>query len=379
VQKDLFSDDAPPALHAYLTDQLLTYIGNKRALLGFIGQGVETVKERLGTEQLRTFDAFAGSGVVSRFLKLHSTFLHANDLERYAEVVARCYLSDPATVDRGAVEEAVDWINDEAERNPRPGFIQELYAPDDDTDIREGERVFYTTRNARFIDTARQLIDTLPADVQPYLLAPLLYEASVHANTSGVFKGFYKNSRTGKGQFGGNGRNALSRILGDIRLAPPVLHPAPCDVRVTRQDANAVAKGDATGPFDLAYLDPPYNQHPYGSNYFMLNLIADYKRPKHISRVSGIPRDWNRSPYNKRPAIADALRDLLAHLDARFVLVSYNSEGFLEDDAMRALLAAFGPVDTISTPYNAFRGSRNLAQRDTYVTEMLYLLEKAGG
>ncbi|MDR0684304.1 MAG: DNA adenine methylase [Spirochaetaceae bacterium] len=26
---------------------------------------------------------------------------------------------------------------------------------------------------------------------------------------------------------------------------------------------------------DLAYLDPPYNQHPYGSNYFMLNLILD--------------------------------------------------------------------------------------------------------
>ena len=26
-------------------------------------------------------------------------------------------------------------------------------------------------------------------------------------------------------------------------------------------------------PVDLAYFDPPYNQHPYGSNYFMLNII----------------------------------------------------------------------------------------------------------
>lgn len=372
MQQDLFSNDA----HTYLTDQLLTYIGNKRALLDFIGQGVAAVKERLGADQLRTFDAFAGSGVVARFLKLHSRSLHANDLERYAEVVARCFLSDPATVDLDAVREAVDWINDEAERNPKPGFIQELYAPNDDTHIREGERVFYTTRNARFIDTARQLIDTLPDDLQPYVLAPLLYEASVHANTSGVFKGFYKNSRTGKGQFGGNGRSALPRILGDIRLAPPVLHPAPCEVRVTRQDANAVVKDDATGPFDLAYLDPPYNQHPYGSNYFMLNLIADYERPEAISRVSGIPRDWNRSRYNKRQEIADALHDLVAHLDARFVLVSYNSEGFLSEHDLRALLETFGPVDTLRRPYNAFRGSRNLAQRDTYVTELLYLLER---
>ena len=30
---------------------------------------------------------------------------------------------------------------------------------------------------------------------------------------------------------------------------------------------------------DLAYFDPPYNQHPYGSNYFMLNLLVHYRRP----------------------------------------------------------------------------------------------------
>ena len=51
---------------------------------------------------------------------------------------------------------------------------------------------------------------------------------------------------------------------------------------------------------DLLYLDPLYNQHPYGFNYFMLNLLCDYRRPERISRVSGIPRDWNRSPYNGR-------------------------------------------------------------------------------
>ena len=32
-------------------------------------------------------------------------------------------------------------------------------------------------------------------------------------------------------------------------------------------------------PLDLVYLDPPYNQHPYGSNYFMLNLLVDYRAP----------------------------------------------------------------------------------------------------
>ncbi|WP_436404851.1 DNA adenine methylase [Campylobacter jejuni] len=42
--------------------------------------------------------------------------------------------------------------------------------------------------------------------------------------------------------------------------------------------------------FDVVYLDPPYNQHPYSSNYFMLNLIANYKKPEEISKIRHFPR-----------------------------------------------------------------------------------------
>jgi adenine-specific DNA-methyltransferase len=364
----------------YLTDQLITYIGNKRSLLGFIGRGVEKAKERLGKDRLRCFDVFSGSGVVARYLKRHSSFLHANDLERYAAVVNRCYLSNADERDDATIREAVSFVNERAaERaatSSAPGFISELYAPDDDEHIREGERVFYTTRNARFIDAARSLIGELPHDMQDYVLAPLLYEASVHANTSGVFKGFYKNSETGKGQFGGNGRDALGRILADIHLPTPVFSDSRSAYRVTQGDANEAARASEE-TYDLAYVDPPYNQHPYGSNYFMLNLIASYERPEQVSDVSGIPRDWNRSPYNKRQKIGAVFEDLIEHLEAKLVLISYNSEGFMEKDEMTSLLEGFGSVETVSTRYNAFRGSRNLNQRDLYVTEHLFLLEKS--
>jgi hypothetical protein len=49
--------------HDYLTTQILTYLGNKRALLPFIGAGVEAVKQALGKERITFFDVFAGSGV----------------------------------------------------------------------------------------------------------------------------------------------------------------------------------------------------------------------------------------------------------------------------------------------------------------------------
>ena len=64
----------------YLTRQLITYIGNKRALLGHIAGAVERVKERLGKRKLRVFDAFSGSGIVSRLFKAHAELVISNDL-----------------------------------------------------------------------------------------------------------------------------------------------------------------------------------------------------------------------------------------------------------------------------------------------------------
>ena len=43
---------------------------------------------------------------------------------------------------------------------------------------------------------------------------------------------------------------------------------------------------------------------------------------------------------------------------------------------MRALLATLGTMEEVSLRYNAFRGSRNLRQRPTHVTEHLFLVER---
>jgi adenine-specific DNA-methyltransferase len=42
----------------YLTQQLITYIGNKRALLGIIGDGILKVQKKLGKEKLKMFAEF---------------------------------------------------------------------------------------------------------------------------------------------------------------------------------------------------------------------------------------------------------------------------------------------------------------------------------
>ena len=360
---------------AYLTRQLITCLGNKRALLGPIGTAVEDVKRRLGKDRLRVFDAFTGSGVVSRFFKAHASFIVANDLEDYAVTAARCFLRNRSSVDQRLLARTVAELNERVTRESMPiGFIEELYAPRDEDRIAAEDRVFYTKQNARRLDNFRRLIDEAPTALHDLLLAPLLSKASIHANTAGVFKGFYKNRETGIGQFGGTGTDALARIRGLIVLEPAVLSRFEGDWCVVQGDANDVARD--VGPVDLVYLDPPYNQHPYGSNYFMLNLLVNYRRPERISRVAGIPADWRRSDYNVRSKALPRLRSLLEVVNAPYVLVSFNNEGFIRPAEMTEMLSTFGSVRVFEIPYHAFRGSRSFARRSIHVTEQLFLVEK---
>ncbi len=361
---------------AYLREQVITCIGNKRALLPVIGAAVERVGKRLGRKKLRILDLFSGSGIVARFFKRHADRLVANDLELYSAVANSCHLSNAATVPHARLAQALAHIGN-ALKHPRPGFFCELYAPEDDTRIRPGERVFYSRENALILDTARAAIEEVDEDLRVFLLAPLLAEASVHANTAGVFKGFYKG-RDGVGRFGGEGGHALQRIMGRIEPRLPVFSRFTCESRVVRGDAGALSARlrDEGAEFDLAYLDPPYNQHPYGSNYFMLNLLAENRRPERVSKVSGIPDDWNRSAFNRKREAREALFSLVAGLPARFILISYNSEGFVSHNEFTGFLRSLGKLELVETPYNAFRASRNLSERAMHVVEFLYLLEK---
>ena len=359
----------------YLTEQLITYIGNKRALLDFIGGAIDIVKEKTGKDRLDIFDVFSGSGVVSRFFKKYADKLIVNDIEKYVDIINQCYLSNEEDIEIDIIKVIFHDISDKLVSSPlQRGFFAELYAPASMDVIKQGERVFYTPRNAMFLDTARQYINDVPAEYQKFLLAPLLSEASIHANTSGVFKGFYKNSKTGFGQFGGNNKDALTRILCNIELKFPVFSKYSCKLEIYQGDANTVV--DKVDEVDIAYMDPPYNQHPYGSNYFMLNLLVDYIKPDTISKVSGIPDNWNRSAYNKPQLAYDCLNELCNKVKAKYLLISFSSEGFIKLEQMTEMLEKIGKVDVMEMKYNTFRASRNLLFRDTYVKEYLYLVEK---
>lgn len=360
----------------FLTTQIITYLGNKRRLLEHIEKEILLIAEKLNCQKLVCADLFSGSGIVARMLKKYSSNLIVNDLENYSAVINGCYLINKKDFPVQEYSALKSKIEELCSIEKIPGIISQNYAPQNDKDIQKGERVFYTRQNALLIDTYRKLIDDVVKEepLKKFFLAPLITEASIHVNTSGVFKGFYKDKNTGIGCFGASGKNALSRIFGKIELKTPVFSNFESGLEIFQKDAVALSK--ELKNLDITYLDPPYNQHPYGSNYFMLNLILKNKLDANISKVSGIVQNWNRSVFNKPYAALSSMEEIISGISSKYVIISYNSEGFISFDQMSGMLKKYGNLKTVEIKYNTFRGSRNLKNRDIHVREYLFVLEK---
>jgi|TARA_Y100000310_G_scaffold148123_1_gene147397 adenine-specific DNA-methyltransferase len=360
----------------YLKTQLITYIGNKRKLLNTIEESILDIKVKSGKDKLVLFDGFAGSGVVGRMMKQHSSKLISNDFERYSYIINKSYLTNKNDIDYEYIRDKVKYLNQNKFTDRYGvGIIEEYYAPNETHNIQKGERCFYTKENARIIDNIRRLIDD---EVDKYyrdiFIAMLLSKASIHTNTAGVFKGFYKSKKTKIGKFGGDGENALLRIMGEISLENMVLSNYDCDCTIYQRDTNKLIC-DLTD-IDIAYYDPPYNQHPYGSNYHILNTICNYTKPTDISNVSGIPKNWNKSNYNKYITAKNSLDELIKNTNSKYILLSYNNEGIIPINEIFDILSKYGNVEKKINSYNTFRGSRNLKNRNLKVQELLWVIEK---
>ena len=231
-----------------------------------------------------------------------------------------------------------------------PGFIEKLYAPRDENEIQVGDRVLSHARQrpppGQLSASHRKRRSGLPRS--PFRSASFRSVGSrQHLRR---VQGLLQGSDTGVGKFGGSNGDALVRIKGRIELDVPVLSRFECDVEVYQQDANALA-GQLRG-LDLAYFDPPYNQHPYGSNYFMLNLLVDYQRPGRLCAVSAFRPTGNAPTTTCAHAALGRLAELIRAVDASFVLVSFNDEGFIAPDEMR----------TITNSDRQIRGDRDSLQ-----------------
>ena len=219
----------------YIHQPMFTYLGNKRKLLDFIEEQVNHVKKKLKKNKLVTMDGFTGSGVVARMLSTHSSELHTNDLELYADVSASCYVKQPSKAQQEKIAKHIERMNELAEKGPYvEGIMTKWYAPKSTDSPKAGEVCFFTHENARIVDTMRNYIEKkVEHELTDWLLGPLLINSMLRTNTMGHTQAFFKDAK-GVGTFHKTEAH-WTRVSEPIRVECPVWSPEPCKVECHNQ------------------------------------------------------------------------------------------------------------------------------------------------
>jgi adenine-specific DNA-methyltransferase len=371
---------SPAISSEYVFDQLIPYIGNKRKLLPLIRRAIVRTGVRGGT----FCDVFSGSTVVGRLAKNLGFSVIANDWEHYSYHIGVAYIklnSAPPFKAFGGVDSAVARLNS---LDPMRGYIASHYCPmDDEYPDTQTERMFYTQENGRRIDAIRERIEEwktsglIDLDEESVLLSSLIFQCAYCSNTSGVFKGFHCG-------WGGATKTAWYRIRSVLTLKPPVFLDNGATNSVYRMDAASLFEDVSC---DIAYLDPPYNQHQYGSNYHLLNTVALWDKPSIGTRFeirsktngkSAIRQDWlteRRSLYCYKSTATNAFHELVQRTRARFILVSYSTDGIIPFDDMLRILAERGRLSVITQRYKRYRVSSQRPSAKSHNTEFVAIVE----
>lgn len=377
----------------YLFHQLVPYLGNKRRLLHLILSALEqtgTLKNGSGRGKNKApifADLFAGSGVVSRLARQNGYQVIANDWEPYSYALNHALLAcveAPDFAELGGYQEAIDALN----RLPDlDGWTTKHLCPrDDDYYDPALDRLFFKRRNGMRIDAMREQISQWQREglINPIemsaLLAPLLYSASFVSNTSGVFKSFHQG-------WGGKTQTALERIDSLLWLTPgrfcPIGDPKRLAAEMWCVDAQYLASQMQHFEVDVAYLDPPYNQHAYSSNYHVLNALTlwdqlELPSPGTPGFKSGIDRAWRKerpSPYNSSKYATEAYERLICTINARYILTSYSTDGNIPLKDLLKVNLSRGRVTLVSQDVPRYRVSKQRQSERAKTLEFIVITD----
>ena len=307
---------------------MIKYLGSKRRL-------VPVLSEICAASGARTaLDLFTGTTRVAQAFKAQGLAVTAVDTARYAHVFAQCYIqADAAAVDMTALTAAIGHLN---ELPGKPGYVHDTFSR---------QARFFQSFNAARIDAVRDAIgrDYADSPLYPILLTSLIEAADRVDSTTGVQMAYVK-------QWAPRSSNPLT-------LRVPELLPG--EGRAVLGDALVVAGG--LGAFDLAYLDPPYNQHRYFTNYHVWETLVAWDAPEPYGvackRIDA--RDpATHSAFNSKRTMPDALRQVVRSVDCELLVLSYNDEAWLGVDELETLCGEGRDVATLAFDSARYVGAR---------------------
>ncbi len=308
---------------------MIKYLGSKRLLVPAI---LEVIAGFDGARSV--LDLFSGTSRVGHALKRAGYQVTANDHNAYAATLARCYVE----ADRDEVLADATRLIAELSRLPgREGYFTETFCV---------KSRFFQPKNGARIDAIRDAIaaKSLPPELEAVLLVSLMEAADRVDSTTGVQMAYLKQW--------------AARAHNDLELRMPDVLP-----RATHGKSRAL-EGDAVRvarevPCDVAYLDPPYNQHKYLGNYHVWETLVRWDHPEAYGiACKRVDAKTRRSDFNSVVRFEDAFRDVVRAVRAPRLVVSFNDEGFLTPERAVEILSERGPVRVIEHDYKRYVGAQ---------------------
>ncbi len=307
---------------------VIKYLGSKRRLVPVIAKMASAVQPR------RALDLFTGTTRVAQAMKAIGAKVTAVDLARYSEIFARCYVAtDRRRIDRRELSLALAHLD---ALPPSPGYVTETFC--------RASRYFQPFNGER-IDAIREGIEAEFAGgpLYPVLLTSLIEAADRVDSTTGVQMAYVKEWAP----------RSFRRL--ELRV-PSLLDGGGMAIR-----GDAVALTPDLGHFDVAYLDPPYNQHRYFTNYHVWETLVAWDAPQHYGvackRIDARD-DTTKSTFNSKTTMPGALAEVIVDLDCELLILSYNNESWIGLDELAQMCAHHESVRTMSFDSPRYVGAR---------------------
>jgi len=304
--------------------RLIKYIGSKRLLVPRL---VSVLMEGAPRTAL---DLFSGTSRVGHALKREGVRVHANDHNAYAHALAGCYVAADARTWR---EPASQLIAELDALPGRAGWFTETY----------GVRSRYLKPgNAARAEAIRARISALSLEpaLEAIALTSLIEACDRVDSTVGLQMAYLKTW--------------APRASQPLRLRLPEILDG--EGSASCLDASEAA---AQHEVDVAYLDPPYNQHSYLGNYHVWETLVRGDEPEVYGvACKRIDVRQRASAFNRRATMEAAFADVLSSVRAKRIVVSFNDEGYLTLPRLRELLGERGHVHELSVAHPRYIGHK---------------------
>jgi adenine-specific DNA-methyltransferase len=304
---------------------VIKYLGSKRSLVPVLGN----IAERVGART--AVDLFTGTTRVAQEFKRRGLLVTATDVATYSQVLSDCYIAtDSATVDPQELDNALKRL---AALPGKPGYFTRTYCE---------EARFFQPKNGARVDAIRDCLEAehRGTPLFPILLTSLMLAADRVDSTTGLQMAYLKEW--------------APRAHQDLDLRAPDLLPGPG----ATVGGDAMETVDALPPVDLMYVDPPYNQHRYFTNYHIWETLVRWDEPEvyGIARKRVDARDPStKSVFNNKRLMPAAFSDLLRRVRAEVVVVSYNDESWVAPEQIVEALRESGHEDVRMLAFDSKR------------------------